>query len=47
MRTIFSIILISLTVSLSAQNNLGKSDDAGRIAICPVVGNIPDIAARS
>ena len=27
----------------NAQNNLGSTDDIGRIAICPVIGNIPDM----
>lgn len=43
MRSLFSIIIISLALNLFAQNDQGKADDAGRIAICPVVGNIPDM----
>ena len=47
MRYLFSIILIGLAFNITAQNNQGKADDAGRIAICPVVGNIPDMPAAA
>ena len=43
---ILKFILVSFLVvcfSLNAQNKLGKADDAGRIAICPIVGSIPDM----
>ncbi len=36
-------ITIFISSSISAQNNLGEIDDIGRIAICPVVGLIPDM----
>ncbi|MEE2954381.1 MAG: hypothetical protein VX347_04325 [Bacteroidota bacterium] len=43
-----SIILILsgflfLFGDVNAQNDLGKTDDVGRVAICPVVGDIPDM----
>ena len=47
MKYLFSIILITLSFNISAQNSQGKADDAGRIAICPVVGNIPDMPAAA
>jgi hypothetical protein len=43
MRYLFSIFTVVLTLNLSAQNSQGKADDAGRLAICPVIGNIPDM----
>lgn len=46
MRKIIVLILVSIMffhLDVNAQNNVGKTDDAGRIAICPVVGNIPDM----
>jgi hypothetical protein len=43
MRYLFSIFTVVLALNLSAQNSQGKADDAGRIAICPVIGNIPDM----
>ena len=38
---LFSFLFVGF--SSNAQNNLGKTDDSGRIAICPIVGNIPDM----
>ena len=37
------VILLFSALNLEAQNKLGKNNDVGRIAICPVVGNIPDM----
>ena len=43
MRYLFLIFTALLALNLSAQNSQGEADDAGRIAICPVIGNIPDM----
>tara|TARA_Y100000589_G_C27197483_1_gene647616 strand:- start:7182 stop:8264 length:1083 start_codon:yes stop_codon:yes gene_type:complete len=43
MRYLFLIFTALLSLNLSAQNSQGEADDAGRIAICPVIGNIPDM----
>ena len=42
------LTLLFLNLDSTAQNNLGKTDDAGRIAIKTIVPNIPDmpVAAR-
>lgn len=37
------VVLLFTAFTLKAQNNLGKSDDVARIAIAPIVGNIPDM----
>jgi len=49
MKTLKLILAVFLFVglNLNAQNKLGKKDDVGRIAICPVVGNIPDMPASA
>ena len=49
MKTLKLILAVFLfvAVSLNAQNKLGKTDDVGRIAICPVVGSIPDMPASA
>jgi len=39
--------IICINLGVSAQNNLGKTDDVGRISICPVVGYIPDMPASA
>jgi len=47
---LIKILIVSLLfagITTQAQNKLGKSDDVGRIAICPVVGNIPDMPASA
>ena len=45
MKKIIALILVSVFFfqqDIHAQNDIGKTNDAGRIAICPVIGNIPD-----
>jgi len=37
------VVLLFTAFTIQAQNNLGKSDDVARIAIAPIVGNIPDM----
>jgi len=46
-KSIVIITLLILGVSVNAQNKLGKIDDAGRIAIAPIVGSIPDMPASA
>ena len=41
------VALLFVCFSVQAQNNLGKSDDVSRIAIAPVIGNIPDMPASA
>jgi hypothetical protein len=43
---IITLLLVS-GISVNCQNKLGKADDMGRIAICPVVGSIPDMPASA
>tara|TARA_B100000767_G_scaffold255737_1_gene262176 strand:- start:1180 stop:2271 length:1092 start_codon:yes stop_codon:yes gene_type:complete len=37
------VMLLFSALNLEAQNKLGKNNDVGRIAIYPVIGNIPDM----
>jgi hypothetical protein len=43
MKKLIIIAFLAFGVNLNAQNKLEKTDDVGRIAICPVVGRIPDM----
>ena len=40
-------LLLVFGISVYGQNNLGKTDDVSRIAIAPVIGNIPDMPASA
>ena len=42
---VVAFLLVSFTSQ--AQNKLGKTDDVGRIAICPLVGYIPDMPSSA
>jgi len=46
LKLIFAVFLF-VGLNLNAQNKLEKKDDVGRIAICPVIGNIPDMPASA
>ncbi len=46
-KLIVIVVLLIFGVNVDAQNKLGKTDDVGRIAICPVVGAIPDMPASA
>ena len=43
---VVTFLLVSFT-SRVGQNKLGKTDDVGRIAICPLVGYIPDMPSSA
>jgi len=46
-KLIIITLLLIFGTNVNAQNKLGKTDDVGRIAICPVVGSIPDMPASA
>ena len=44
---ILIVVLLFAGITTQGQNKLGKTDDVGRIAICPIVGYIPDMPSSA